>query len=72
MRRHNIEEAAQIVRESKTTAGKMDFDDLDELLKILQSGQTISAILKAYDAGYYRGALATARGQFQPGKGARK
>ena len=72
MRRPTIEESAQIVMKSKTTAGKLNCDDLDELLKILRSGQTISAILKAYDAGYYRGALATMRGQFRPGKVARK
>lgn len=72
MNRETLTKAAAITRDSKTAAGKMSEKDLDELLKMLRPGAQIETLLTAYNAGYYRGALAAMRGQFQPGKGVSK
>ena len=66
MKRLNVRDAALIVSRAKTTAGKMNYDDLRELLVLSKEKGIESAIVTAYNAGFYCGASATKCGKFDP------
>lgn len=62
MKRLTLEQAAERAQEKKT--GNMKCDELDKLISMVKSGELYEAFSMAYNAGYYRGAVAANNGKF--------
>ena len=64
MKRMELEQAAKIVSKGKTRAGRMSWEEMQLLVDHARKRDIFEALLMAYDGGFYRGAVATKRGQF--------
>ena len=71
MKRKNIHDAARAGAVG-TRAGRMSHEELRTIMEILNSGAAVDAVLLAYNAGYYRGAVAATHGQYDPNQGSKK
>lgn len=62
MKRLSLEQAAKLAQDKKT--GRMKWDELEKLVNMVKSGELYEAFVMAYNAGYYRGAVAAGNGKF--------